>query len=1037
MKQLLKDKLIEIGYEQQFIEQRLQEWKHFNDSISEIEKKPNQEIQLYLFDKPTVEIPKSFLNVVEDFEDVFVLEGEINLQIQESQFFGAQVHFADYALDKKLCFISITKSREIQILKYSPNIDIMKLYCEKTYEDVFAKERESLLNDYLQALTSNQKLTYVKAKEVLYVLTSEYIIDKIIAENLNPRLKLYDEAEKFAENITNYEYQYINQTKNKVEILKRQITPKEIGCGVKLGNISNKPYLDLRDANQTAEFALNRPSYVWLSSNHNGKEELSIYTSNIIYSSKTYRKWLEEREDMKLIEKAEELTSYFSSQVGHIIARDVVLDVLKRLNRELIVLPTDFIMKYMDETSDQIVPISYHFTAITEPKDFESFLYVSLENYLNGMYRYRMVERLTDIHTIIGKKINYTDINGNSVQEQSLANFNMKANTAILKKESLITPNLLSVIEEKLLNFDSASNQKELEKKEQGIEYDRKFNLDILPVPRMDVVFYFPEIAEESKDTMSSSKEIVFYYQSGYEECQKGMTKVWISYVTHEGVEIKEKDEILAWIGENFTPDIPTKLTDKNGLMWEYMEIKKPIIQVKETEKNEVTLIYDKLERKVKIKFVDEEGKRIKEAQEEIYQVGEIIKYEQNLDYIDSEGKHWKAKTLNKVNQRVSEKEEENTISLIYEKQLTIVTITFQNEFGQKIMADKIEKVQVGSKYKLNQEKEVIDDNGQYWISIKRPEEFEIKEGENIKILFQCKPLMTKVIVQYIDAEGKDILPAVQEDVQVGSIFVPKIVRTLQGTEGKRWMVSPNQLNEFKIKRQEDENKILVKYDPVLVNVTIRFQDIEGKEIRRKEVILKQIGSEWTPTPDSMIKDEKGNEWQLIEKEYETIVVTENEKENVVTYCYHMAKGNVTISYLDLEGTILKPEEHFTKQVGSAFMPTPEPFMLDKENRKWKLNKVQPAMLKVKAMDNKVIVTYQQEKTKVTWKYVDTEGNELRSEEIHMVQIGEKYTPLVSDTTIQKEGQTWKLLKLEPFEIIVKENVEENIVTLIYIKVAK
>ena len=68
-------------------------------------------------------------------------------------------------------------------------------------------------------------------------------------------------------------------------------------------------------------------------------------------------------------------------------------------------------------------------------------------------------------------------------------------------------------------------------------------------------------------------------------------------------------------------------------------------------------------------------------------------------------------------------------------------------------------------------------------------------------------------------------------------------------------MVSPKQLNEFKIKRQEDENKILVKYDPVLVNVTIRFQDIEGKEIRRKEVILKQIGSEWTPTPDSMIKD--------------------------------------------------------------------------------------------------------------------------------------------------------------------------------------
>ena len=82
---------------------------------------------------------------------------------------------------------------------------------------------------------------------------------------------------------------------------------------------------------------------------------------------------------------------------------------------------------------------------------------------------------------------------------------------------------------------------------------------------------------------------------------------------------------------------------------------------------------------------------------------------------------------------------------------------------------------------------------------------------------------------------------------------------------------------------------MVIKYLPVLENVIIVFQDRDGNEIKARKIESIQLGMEFKAEPTKTIKDKKGNEWQLVEKEYPSIIVTENEKENIINYTYDVA----------------------------------------------------------------------------------------------------------------------------------------------------
>ena len=171
-------------------------------------------------------------------------------------------------------YFGLLKNKKIKILYYEPNDFTIENFENQTYEMIFEKKREELEKEYIMALSKKNADT---TKKIINLLETEYVLDYILIYDLNPRMKLFTDANSFAEAITNHTYFYtVNYELKKLE---KTILPKKIGVGVKIGNITNNPFVSLKDVNQVADFPLEKLSYVWLSSDLDGEERLMVYTA--------------------------------------------------------------------------------------------------------------------------------------------------------------------------------------------------------------------------------------------------------------------------------------------------------------------------------------------------------------------------------------------------------------------------------------------------------------------------------------------------------------------------------------------------------------------------------------------------------------------------------------------------------------------------------------------------------------------------------------------------------------------------------------
>ena len=502
------------------------------------------------------------------------------------------------------------------------------------------------------------------------------------------------------------------------------------------------------------------------------------------YKVKTYREFLDINRENILREEARKLCTYFGAEVGYLVSEDYILEVLKKLNNELITFPIDLLKKEMSSNLETIELIKYKYKATTSSEIFEENLYHLIEDNLNGRYKHRLVERLSGLYTMIGNKFKYTNIMGETINRHTIADFNKNANAAIVKKETFLTNEIMTQL-----------NDKKIEKN----------SMNALPVPVIEVVFYFPK-----KEDISNEVEMY------------------------------------------------------NG--------------------NDVKYVFD---------FINKQEKELNKEPES-----------------------------NKINQEIYEEvEKELQWEEIYENQ--------------------------------------------HMKSEKNIEKTKIKHEENFK-----------------------------------EILEEKLVEPI-----------------YEVQKQ---------------SVRIQYVDEVGNELKTRKIELVQIGTEFNPDPPKTIKDKKGNEWKLVEKEYLPILVTENEKENVINYMYEVAKARVIIKHLKLNGEELKPEEHLLKQVGSGMVPTPEAIVYDRENLCWKLSKIHPAMLKVANEDNVITIMYEEAKGRVTLRFLDIAGNRLKEDEIQRIQIGIKYTPIVTERVIYKSEEVWKLMEIKPYEIVISENESENVIELIY-----
>ena len=1176
IRRVLKNKLVSLGYATSFVESKMKELSISVDVSKYTESELQKKIEVRMFEKPTAEIPRFFLNIQGNLIDKFVFDGQVNVFTKFS-IVGSQLSLVDYPLSEKLCAIGFTKESDIIILLYVPNRDTTVRYANKTYEDIYNADREAIVGDYMDALTAGNRLSNGKARDIIYVLLSEFVIDTILVENSNPKLKLYDSAAKFADVITNFEFKYINRRINRIEYVEKGIKTRYLGAGVHIGNLSNDPYLLLNEVNDFPDFSLNRPAYVWFAPNVRGQEEIAIYTASENFPQSTYKEFILNKDDVELRKEADKLTMQFSNEAGYQVSREYILGVIKKLNRQLIILPMDFIRANTAESYEYIEPLRYRFSVIKNRKEFENVLYNSIDDNLNGRYRYRFVEKLSGIYTTIGNKLNYTAPNGKVVKKQSVADFNINFNAAVVKRETLIdvrsipqllgymykdmddigtdmlpvpsievvfyfpdinaigqdvemyngtsveiakgdgttafyeigatplhqtravrpkdpnekyvvvkyvnsdgeilkenvirdvvvgsvfVPEMLPIINDRegkewycepnqvlSLNVSADNSKNEIEVKylrrmaRVRINYINKQGAELNPpvIKNMQVGELFP--LETVRKFIDSKKAEWNLYQSkpnkliiSEDDSANVLTlvydvikaDVYVYYQTRDGRELQPSSKKVAVASKNFSAEIPPTIIEQDGLLWKYAVDSKSTIYVEENELNTIILLYDEVKKKAVTRFVNEDGQKIKDDIVELVQVGKLVEPTYENEYTDIYHKKWKFKGISKPNMKVAENEEENIIVINYEKVLSNIIISMVNESEQRIRDDLIQKAQIGSQYKPSAIKEIEDTYGKYWVCVEESKALNVTESEvSNRITYHYKPLITTVYTQYVDVEGNQLLPQKEKEIQAGSIVVPEFIASLQGKDQRSWILSSNNIKEYKTKKHKEENIIKINYDKKLVDISLSFKDIRGNVLKSDVTIQEQLGSEFKSGIYEKITSDNGERWMVTRTEPERMFVRDGSHFILI---YDEIKAKVIVKCINIsDSKSIIDDIAITTKLGGVYVPNIQSKIVDKLKRRWTYVG-EPGMsliAKENEQENIVMLKYEPDRANVTLRYLNKNQQMVHEDVVTAEQIGAEIAIKEYDKLFEEDGLGWKLKNMTKHTLIVDEDPDKNVV---------
>ena len=1030
IKRVLKSKLVSLGYGAGFVEGKMKEFAISLDASKYTEGELQQRVNVIFCEKPNATIPRFYLNIEKTYIDKFIFDGKLD-SFAKFSMVGSQIMTCDYTLSEKLCIIGITEDLQIDILMYNPSDDIKTRYSGKTYEEIYGEERETEAGEYLQALTAGGRVPSLKAKDILYVLMSEYVIDLIMIENLSPRIRLYDNAAKFAEVITNYEYKYINRRINRIEFVEKTIEIRNKGAKVEIGNISNDPYLLLSEVNHIPDFSLNTPTYVWLV-DETKQDILAIFSASERYNKSTYRELYEYKDDPELRTEVDKITMRFSNEVGYAISRQYINSVFKKLNRELIVLPVDIIRKYTQENYDYIEPLRYKFTVIKNRRDFESVLYNSIENNLNGRYKYRFVEKLSGIYLTIGNKLNYTDLTGNLIRKQSIADFNINYNAAVIKRETIIDsrsiPQLMGYIYKDVDNIGT----------------------DMLPVPSIEVVFYFPDISSIGRDVEMYNGTAVEVARgdgiSAFSEIGLGAGAVGtvakprdpnekfitVKYINSDGEILKENIIRDVMIGSIYTPEIIPVINDKEGKEWIISGNQIPNVKVTDDNtRNIVEVRYVKKISKIRINYINKQGGELAPPVIKNIQVGESFNMENVKKFIDKSGTEWNLYQCNPTRLTISENESANVLTLVYDVIKADVFISYKNRQGIDIKPqDKISAV-ANKEFKASPPLEIVDGNGLLWeFGTDSRSVISVSETDLNIIELYYDEKKVKVITSFIDTSGVKIKDDVVDFVQAGRKFIPKFEAEYVDIYGKWWKLLGVDKQQFIVSKNELENICIVSYDKICSTIMVSMLNEQGGRIRDDIVEQAQIGTTYTPNAIKEIEDINGLIWECVEGN-KSLTVSQSEVQNRITYKYVPMIVDVCFQYVDDEGNELIPQRVGKAQAGNVVTPELIGRLTSQDQRGWVLSTNNQKSFKVKRHKEENIfkINYDKSLVNVFLSFKNVKGDTLKADISVEAQIGSEYNASLYNKITADNGERWMIAKTEPQVMFVRENAK---FTLIY-----
>ena len=1102
IEKILMNKLQNFGYTQDDIKEKIEKL-----DLDIIDKQITNEVDAYKyvevkeFSEPTVEIARTLINYNKAYIQSSIISGNVEFSTVNTSL-KSMIPIVDYKLTENICIVSTTISLRLEILLYKPSVDTIEMYRDNTYEQYFSSERNKIAKEYYDAFVENGRVAEMKVKNILNMLISEYIIDEIALTGRNPRIKMYDNPEAYAENITEYRLKYINRKNNRVEFAYKPVNIKRLGANVSIGLVTNDPYVKLEEIPMRADFPLNIVSCYWMIYPDTQAEEVAIYIANKHYEDcRTYKEYCDK--NLKQYDEiTEQIVSQFQREIGIEIDENYIKSILIRLNPELLFPSMDIIRDCMENPADTIEPIRYRFKAISVPEDFEEKLYISIEDNLARRYKYKLTENVMPDLTRIGNKLEYTTEEGKLIQKQSVADFNVNACTAIIRRETLIDYDKIAG----LLGYIY-----------EDMEY---LGTDMLPVPSIEVDFYFPQNTTNqvqmfngtnlTTDLSEFSNTNKFYSMSAnnVENNIPGTSFAIVRYVdSHDNI-LKENKINNLFPGTSFVPEIIPVINDVNGGEWVCSNNQYPTIIVNTISTyNVIEIKYIEKMSRVTVTFLSRDGKKIRDDVVEKVQVGLEYNLDNKRSFFDEEQNEWKLVNtrpgklivkedelknnliivydIEKENVSVScfdidkrliiptvnnewqvgkmyeipmqkilvdsqglswiyegkmpithlvQKDQKNEIEINYNEYKLPVIVKFQTEDGVNINDDFVEYIQVGKKYIARYENEITDFTLKKWkLKEIKNKEITVSKNENeniIKIIYE--PVVANVFIEVLSETGKKIVNSIQKTVQVGEEFASKAMPEIVDNYGKVWTYIEDS-QTIVVSDNENQNKISIKYKPLIKNVIVKFFDDERNELIPEKSYQKQVGSLFKPDIIQKLESSDGRKWLINFETIKDITVERNNEENIVSIFYEKDMAEVTIQLVDVSGKSIKEDAKLKAQIGSVFIADAFKKIQDADGGKWGISSTEPKRLLVKENDNNFKFVYEEFKATVLVKHVNVVTNQTIIDDfITQVKLGGKFVPNVRQKILDTQKLSWKYIGDNDISLIVKENEQENIIILQY-----
>ncbi len=506
--------------------------------------------------------------------------------------------------------------------------------------------------------------------------------------------------------------------------------------------------------------------------------------------------------------------------------------------------------------------------------------------------------------------------------------------------------------------------------------------------------------------------------------------------------ELAEESKVTIQVGKIFKPAYENKLRDNENKLWKFESISNEEVKVAENG-NVINVKYLPVISKVTEKFLRKTGEVIGEPEIKEIQVGTTISASSEETLTDKNGLKWNLIKVDNSSLVVSENAEENIINRFYEPRMKEVIAQTSDDSGNELMPPKKYLAQVGSKYKPELPLTYIDNKTKLgWkIPEKANDVISVEEDVSKNVLkVKYEKYLVKVTTRISDENENVLLPDKFDMLQVGTEFEPKFENNIVDSSGKHWfynlrteglLMSSNKKVSINVTENPEKNIAVLKYQPLLASVTIKYQNNLGATIAPNQELKAQVGSEYTPEIKDVIMDNKKKKWTFNPNSKATIKVDKNVLKNTILLSYEEEKASIMYKYQDEFNNRLKAPKKVLAQIGSMYKSEVENVIEDEQGRVWEYKSASVDKLEVQdnSQGNVIVVTYVPLLVDVKLVFKNMQGN-LITQTKEKAQLGSKFKPTLDDAIYDKDSKMYKFKKCVPEELLIKEQpigVEEEI----------